>query len=76
MDIPFGLKPTALPPAPAYPVIQGLWVGDKALHYETTMHCLFPAPWSSLPAYTYGAVENVPAGTEICDGSQVIFLSD
>lgn len=72
MDIHFGLKPTAVPSAPIYPVIQGLWVGDKLSTMEQLCIVSFLHHGHRFQLYTYGAVENVPAGTEICDGSQVI----
>jgi Glycosyltransferase sugar-binding region containing DXD motif len=58
--------------ATTLPLVQGLWVGDKLSAMERLCIRSFLHHGHRFRLYTYGPVENVPLGTEICDGNDII----
>jgi hypothetical protein len=56
----------------AYPAIQGLWVGDELSAMERLCILSFLQHRHPFRLYTYGAVRNIPPGTEIHDGNEIL----
>lgn len=53
-------------------VIQGLWVGDRLSTLERLSIQSYLSNDHQYHLYTYGNVDNVPAGTTIMDGSEIL----
>lgn len=70
MDSHTWLEPTTR--SPTYPTIQGLWVGDKLSTMEQLCIRSFLHHGHGFRLFTYGPVENVPSGAQICDANAVI----
>jgi hypothetical protein len=65
-------KTNTLRSIPIYPTIQGLWVGARLSAMERLCIRSFMHHGHPFRLYTYGPVEHVPPGTEICDANRVI----
>ncbi len=72
MDSEPELYPTVPCATSTHPVIQGLWVGDRLSTMEQLCILSFLRHGHPFRLYTYGPVENVPSGAEICDANEVI----
>ena len=57
------------------PVIQGLWVGDSLSSMERLCILSFLRHGHRFRLFTYGPVRNVPSGTEIFDGNEILSRS-
>ncbi len=56
----------------ALPAIHGLWVGDSLSSMERLCILSFLRHGHSFRLFTYGPVRNIPPGTEVCDGNEVL----
>jgi hypothetical protein len=53
-------------------IIQSLWIGSKLSVMEQLCIKSFLANGHEFHLYTYGEVENIPEGTLVCDGNEIL----